>query len=103
VGVRFPSGLLSFPMKAFFVPYYVYILRSLKNGSFYKGSTDNIDRRLAEHNSLKEKSTSRFAPWELCLVIEKPNRSEAVILEKKLKNLNAEKTFAFINRYSEKM
>ncbi|MCK6648914.1 MAG: GIY-YIG nuclease family protein, partial [Bacteroidia bacterium] len=32
--------------------YFVYILRSLKDGRFYKGITSDIERRLREHNSL---------------------------------------------------
>lgn len=80
--------------------YHVYILRSLKNGSYYKGVTNNIDRRLMEHNSQKEKSTSRYVPWVICLLIEKQSRSEAMILERKLKNMNREKTELFIKKYT---
>jgi len=69
--------------------FFVYILQSQVNDSFYKGSTNDLVRRFAEHNDGKEMSTSRFLPWTLVWYTSKPNRSEAMILEKKLKNLSA--------------
>lgn len=45
--------------------YYVYILKSIKYNKTYVGSTNNVNRRLSEHNSGKSKFASRFKPWEL--------------------------------------
>lgn len=45
--------------------FFVYVLRSLKNGRFYIGSTNNIERRLKEHNSGRSKYTSLTFPFEL--------------------------------------
>jgi putative endonuclease len=56
-------------------------------------------RRFGEHNDEKEKSTSRYCPWNLVWYTAKPNRSEAIILEKKLKNLSVKKTIEFIEKY----
>ena len=64
--------------------YYVYILQSELNDSFYKGCTDNLERRLIEHNSGKEKSTKRYLPRKLVWQTTKNSRSEALILERKL-------------------
>ena len=47
------------------VMYYVYVLRSLKDGRFYVGMTENIDRRLKEHNQGRTRSTKGYRPWEL--------------------------------------
>ena len=46
---------------------YVYILRSQKDSQrFYVGITNNLDRRISEHNNPEEKSwIKRFSPWEL--------------------------------------
>ena len=44
--------------------YYVYILRSLQDGSLYKGQTNNPEARLKQHNSGKSEYTSRKALWE---------------------------------------
>jgi putative endonuclease len=42
---------------------FVYMLRSMKNGALYVGSTDNVARRLREHNDGLSISTKRYAPW----------------------------------------
>jgi putative endonuclease len=66
--------------------FYVYFLKSLKNGDLYIGSTENIDKRLAEHNSGKTKSTNFYRPWELLDYEEYESRSEAVKKEKFFKS-----------------
>jgi putative endonuclease len=73
--------------------YFVYILFSKKLNRFYKGQTNNIHERLVRHNSGSEKYTKGGTPWELVCVVEKQTRSEAMILEKKLKNMNTEKIY----------
>jgi putative endonuclease len=82
-----------------FMPFYVYILQSTVNDSFYKGSTNNLLRRLAEHNQGREASTKRFCTWKLVWYATKPTRSEALRLEKKLKNLDINRTIAFMVKY----
>src|ERR1041385_4333398 len=84
---------------AFFMLYYFYILQSQVNNSFYKGSTDDLSRRLVEHNEGKSTYTSKYLPWDLVWYGIKPNRSEAIALEQKLKNLSVKKTIEFIARY----
>jgi putative endonuclease len=42
---------------------HVYIIRSLKNGRYYVGSTNDLERRLVEHNAGKTKYTSKSMPW----------------------------------------
>jgi len=79
--------------------YYVYILQSQANDSYYKGITNDLSRRFKEHNNREEKSTSHFAPWNLVWKCEKPNRSEAYQLEKKLKNLSVQRVIQFIEKY----
>ena len=79
--------------------YYVYILQSRKNDSFYKGSTDNLIRRFSEHNAGKASSTARYLPWDLVWYTIKSDRSDAVNLEMKLKNLSAERTIDFIKKH----
>jgi putative endonuclease len=79
--------------------FFVYILQSQINNSFYKGSTDNLERRFSEHNEGKSTSTKRYAPWNLVWSTSKENRPDALILEKKLKNLSVKKTIEFIDKY----
>lgn len=45
--------------------YYVYILQSEKDGRFYIGFTDDIERRLIEHNEGKSLATKPFRPYKL--------------------------------------
>ncbi len=45
---------------------YVYILESQSaEGRFYTGITDDLKRRIAQHNSGKVGHTSKFQPWML--------------------------------------
>ena len=45
--------------------FYVYVLKSLKNGRHYTGSTNNLERRIHEHNSGQTKYTKIAGPFEL--------------------------------------
>lgn len=45
--------------------WYVYILKSLVNDRLYTGSTNNLKRRLKEHNSGHSKYTSLTKPFKL--------------------------------------
>ncbi len=81
------------------MPYFVYILYSESHDRFYIGQTHNVDHRLLQHNSKFESSTAPYCPWRLMCVIEKETRGQAMLLEKKLKNLNHEKLKKFIAKY----
>jgi putative endonuclease len=52
----------------------------------YVGQTDNIQRRLAEHNSGKSKYTQTYAPWKIIYLEEYHNRTDARTREKYLKS-----------------
>lgn len=45
--------------------YYVYVIRSKQNGKLYVGSTNDLRRRLKEHNEGKSCWTKRHFPFEL--------------------------------------
>ena len=45
--------------------FYVYILKSLKDGKFYIGLTADLERRVSEHQNGKNISTSKRLPVEL--------------------------------------
>jgi len=66
--------------------YYVYVLRSISHPRFYIGMTNNLTRRLHEHNSGKTKSTKGFRPWELFFFEEYTSENEALAREKYLKS-----------------
>ena len=83
--------------------YFVYILHSTKLSRYYIGQTNNINRRLKYHNSGLGSYTSKGVPWILLWYTEKSTRSEAIILEKKLKNLSQKRLQVFMNKYKEDM
>ena len=64
--------------------YYVYILYSKISSKYYVGQTANIDIRLKRHNLGIVPSTISGTPWELVLQIKVSDRSEAMILERKI-------------------
>jgi len=45
--------------------FYLYILKSKKDSDLYIGSTNNLERRLVEHNSGKNSSTKSRIPFDL--------------------------------------
>jgi putative endonuclease len=45
--------------------YYVYILKSKKNNKLYKGFTNDLKRRIKEHNLGKSTFTKNNGPWQL--------------------------------------
>jgi putative endonuclease len=66
--------------------YFTYILKSEKTDKLYIGHTENIERRLLEHNSNQSKSTKNNGPWKLIFTKEFNSRSEAMKFELKLKS-----------------
>lgn len=66
--------------------YYLYILRSQKNNKYYVGCTDNIERRLKEHNKGLSTYTKNQRPWELKYKEEYSSLSEARRRERQIKN-----------------
>ena len=46
--------------------FYAYVLESLlKPGEYYRGHTEDLKQRLAEHNTGKCPHTSKYAPWKV--------------------------------------
>ena len=92
-------------MKGFFYfinsMFFTYILYSVTLDKYYKGHTNNVYNRLKILNAGTVSSTSTGVPWQLVLVIEKPTRKEAAILERKLKNLNKVRLLMFIQKYKQ--
>jgi len=45
--------------------WYIYVLQSKKDGNWYTGSTNDLRRRLQEHNRGKDPATRERGPWIL--------------------------------------
>ena len=66
--------------------YYVYAISSLARNYIYVGLTDNLERRINQHNSGRSKTTKPYAPFVLIYHEEHETRPEARIREKYLKS-----------------
>ena len=65
--------------------FFVYILKSTKDNSLYIGRTNNVNRRLAEHNSGHTQATKSKRPYSLLETIECGSLAESLRLEKEYK------------------
>ena len=45
--------------------YFVYIIQSQKNGSYYVGHTQNLEARIERHNNGGSPFTKNRTPWKL--------------------------------------
>lgn len=64
---------------------YVYILRCTDN-TYYTGCTNNLKRRIQEHNNAEVKSTKSKLPVELAWYCAFPDKTNAFQFEKYLKS-----------------
>jgi len=65
--------------------YYIYIIHSQHLQRYYVGSTEDVERRLHEHNIGKSTSTRAGIPWELIHIESFATRSDAMLRERKIK------------------
>ena len=66
--------------------YFVYAIKSQNHNWIYVGITDDINRRLKQHNSGHNKSTKPYAPFDLIYTEECIDRPSARIREKYFKS-----------------
>jgi putative endonuclease len=66
--------------------WYVYILYSVTSGKTYAGYTNDVERRLFEHNVSESRGfTLRYRPWTLIRKEQYSSKVEAMTREKFLK------------------
>lgn len=78
-----PAG--EFP-KLHCMKYYIYAIKSKKDGRIYVGLTTNVESRVQQHNAGKTQSTKAYRPWELIYTEEAEDRLSARKREKYLKS-----------------
>ena len=70
--------------------FYVYIFQSESTGRYYVGQTNNLARRVAEHNDPASKNaltTKRLrGPWQIVYTEQFETRSAAMVREKQIKS-----------------
>lgn len=73
--------------------HYVYIIRS-REGRHYIGSTQDVEKRLKQHNSKSNRGwTNRFQDWELVYREKLETRLEARRRERELKKMRGTKKY----------
>ena len=71
--------------------FYVYILQNA-HGRFYIGHTEDLERRLREHNEVEPgggKYTHKHGPWTIVWSETHATRSEAMRREKEIKSMKS--------------
>jgi putative endonuclease len=82
------NSIFSSPIRfAFFMPYFAYILKSLSHGTYYYGSTADVEERLKIHNKGKVRYTKGRRPWILHYKESFTSRSEAFKREQFFKSV----------------
>jgi putative endonuclease len=67
--------------------WYVYLIESESYaGQRYVGVTDDLKRRLLEHNAGKSSYTSKFTPWRLTTYVAFSDKAKAFAFERYLKS-----------------
>jgi putative endonuclease len=76
--------------------HFVYLIRS-REGRFYIGSTQDVEKRLRQHNAKANRGwTNRFTGWELVYTEECETRLAARRRERELKNMRGTKKFRLL-------
>ncbi|MBK9455677.1 MAG: GIY-YIG nuclease family protein [Chitinophagales bacterium] len=65
--------------------YFVYALKSIQHNYIYVGLTDNVERRVNQHNKGYERTTKPYLPFKLILIESFDTRLDARQREKELK------------------
>jgi putative endonuclease len=80
--------------------YYTYVIKSSIRNYIYVGISNNVERRIEEHNSGKNKTTKPYKPFMLLHTEEFSNRIEARAREKWFKSGEGKE---FIKTYYQKL
>lgn len=80
--------------------FYVYVLLSLKDGHFYIGFTNDMERRLKEHNQGKNISTANRLPIRLIYYEAHLSKEDAMRRENYFKTTKGKTTLKQILRES---
>jgi len=60
------------------MPYYLYIIQSQTDESYYIGTSRDLTERIERHNQGRSKYTKPKRPWNLVYIEEHPDRSSAM-------------------------
>ncbi|MEX0940746.1 MAG: GIY-YIG nuclease family protein [Candidatus Babeliales bacterium] len=67
--------------------YYVYIIQSISHADqIYIGHTQDLKKRLSNHNNGTTTHTEKYKPWQLVMYLAFSNKEKAIEFEKYLKS-----------------
>jgi putative endonuclease len=66
--------------------HYVYLIQSLKLDNIYVGNTNDLEKRLSQHNNGYNEATKRYAPYRLIYYEAYLDKDDALNREYKLKH-----------------
>ena len=75
------------------VVWYVYILKCGKINRYYTGHTENLERRLKEHNNGKTQSLRAYLPVRIIYTEEFSTKQEAFRRERQIKSYKGGEAF----------
>ena len=73
--------------------YYVYVIQSERTKALYFGRTDDLERRLKEHNEGKNQSTKDKRPWRYVYTEGYRSEKDAIMRELTLKDYGNARTY----------
>jgi putative endonuclease len=82
------------------MPFHAYLLQSETTGRFYIGHTENLTKRIFEHNSNRTLSIRNRGPWKLVHAEEYATRAEAARRERQIKKMKSRKWIENLARAS---
>ncbi|MBU2446569.1 MAG: GIY-YIG nuclease family protein [Bacteroidetes bacterium] len=68
--------------------FYAYIIKSVKNSTYYYGHTSNLEARVKQHNLGKTPYTKNLRPWALHYFESFATKSGAITREKFFKSID---------------
>lgn len=83
--------------------YFIYVIESMKDGSFYIGKTSDLDERLLWHNSreLNQGMTKRKVPWKYFFTLEVASPEVVGKIENHIKRIKSRKYIFDLAEYPE--
>jgi putative endonuclease len=83
--------------------FFVYILFSSKLNRFYIGTTDDVNKRLEQHNSVfyHDAFSAKGIPWNLFLTINGLHSKQALNIEKHIKAMKSKTYINNLLKYPE--
>jgi putative endonuclease len=83
--------------------FYVYVIQSKRDQSFYIGRTSNLEERIQYHNTpdLNVGNTKSKIPWEYFFVLEVNNSKLGGKIENHIKKMKSKKYIQDLKKYPE--